>query len=328
MGIDATPTEEGSASGDPQSNLQGERILIVDDDPQVRALLVRFLKKEGAIPLEASGAKEALTLVRCEQPAVVLLDVRLPDANGLEFLTTQLQPELGPYRVIVITGDGNQKDALTAALHGAYDYVLKPVPLAKLKLALRNCLELHRLTRELTESSGGLASPVALRDLVGTSPQIQQVIAQVKQLAPYDVPVMILGENGTGKELVSRAIHTLSARRKGPWVPIDAGALPEGLVEGELFGHERGAFSGAVATKPGRLEQAQEGPSCLMKSATFRRRSRPTCSACSSRGRWIGWADSRRSRWMSACSRRPTRMWSRWSRPGAFAGISIIASTR
>lgn len=243
----------------PSEDLQGERILIVDDDPHVRALLVTFLKKEGAIPVEATCAKEALSLIRHTQPAVVLLDVRLPDANGLEFLTTQLQPELGPYRVIVITGEGSQTDALTAVLHGAYDYVLKPVPLAKLKIAIRNCLALHRLTRELADFSGGLASPVPLGHLVGTSPQFQQVIAQIKQLAPYDVPVMILGENGTGKELVAQAIHTMSPRRKGPFVPIDAGALPDGLVEGELFGYERGAFSGAVQTKQGRIEQAQGG---------------------------------------------------------------------
>lgn len=259
MRPNSMPTEQSGVEEARPSACREERILIVDDESLVRTLLTQFVRKEGLIPLEASSAKEALRLIRRERPAMVLLDVCLPDANGLEFLTTQLQPELGPYRVIIITGEGNQQDAHTAVLHGAYDYMLKPVPLHRLKIAIRNCLELHRLTRELGEASGEATSPVPLGRLVGTSPQIQEIVTQVKQLAPYDVPLLILGENGTGKDLVARAIHTLSPRRTGPFVPIDAGALPDGLVEGELFGYERGAFSGAVVSKPGWLEQANGG---------------------------------------------------------------------
>lgn len=236
-----------------------ERILIVDDDPSITGLLKQFLAKEGYQPLTASCAKDALLLIRREQPAIVLLDVRLPDANGLEFLTQHLHPELGDHRVIVMSGYGTRQDAQEAVLHGAHDFLMKPIVLPKLGVTIRNCLLLHELAQEVTELSKGVGRSVPLRDLVGTSAEMLALVERIKQVAPFDVPVLILGENGTGKELVARAIHTLSARCKSPFVAIDCGALPETMVEAEVFGYERGAFSGAVQAKPGKIEQAHGG---------------------------------------------------------------------
>lgn len=239
--------------------MANERILIVDDDPHITDMLGKFLSTEGYQPLTAGCAKEAIPLVRREQPALVLLDVRLPDANGLEFLTQYLHPELGDHRVIVMSGHGSREDAQKAALQGAHDFLMKPITLSRLAVTIRNCLLLNELAQEVTELSKATGGLVLLRDLVGTSPKMLALIERIKQVAPFDVPVLVLGENGTGKELVARAIHTLSPRGKERFVAVDCGALPETLVEAEVFGYERGAFSGATQTKPGKIEQAQGG---------------------------------------------------------------------
>lgn len=241
-----------------QGNEQA-RILVVDDDPLVLSMLKDFLAREGYQPLTTSSAKEAMTAIRREGPDLVLLDVGLPDANGLALLREQIQPALGGQRVIVMTGDGTKEDALVAVSSGAYDYVMKPITLPKLVITIRNCLRLQELAQEMAELSRAPGQAASLRDLVGASPQMASLVDRIQQVAPYDVPVLILGENGTGKELVARVVHALSPRRTGPFVAIDCGALPETLVEAELFGYERGAFSGAVQTKPGKLEQANGG---------------------------------------------------------------------
>ncbi|TAJ10375.1 MAG: sigma-54-dependent Fis family transcriptional regulator [Nitrospirae bacterium] len=236
-----------------------ERILIVDDDPSIVGMLRQFLAKQGYEPLVAQSGKEAIAAVRREHPAIVLLDVRLPDANGLDLLTKQLHPELGDHRVIMMSGYGTREDAEKAVLQGAHDFLIKPIPLSRLGVMIRNCLRLNQLAQEVTDLSGGAARPAPLRELVGTSPKMLALVERIKQVAPFDVPVLILGESGTGKELVARAIHTLSPRCKGPYVAVDCGALPDTLVEAEVFGYERGAFSGADQAKPGKIEQAQGG---------------------------------------------------------------------
>ncbi len=236
-----------------------ERILIVDDDPSVQHLLEQFLRGEGYAPCVAGSAAAALAAIRQQPPDLLLLDIRLPDANGLDLLKEQLLPELGDYRVIVLSGYGTGQDAEAAVLAGAFDYLTKPLALSRLAIAIRNCLRLQYLSAEMQELSGVAALPVSLRDLVGASAPMQALRDQIKRVAPFDVPVLILGESGTGKELVARAFHALSARRKGPFVPLDCGALPDTLVEAEVFGYARGAFSGATQPKPGKLELAEGG---------------------------------------------------------------------
>lgn len=239
--------------------MAGERILIVDDDPSVQRLLEKFLLGEGYVPLAVGNATAALEAIRRERPDLLLLDIRLPDANGLDLLNEQLLPELGDYRVIVLSGYGTSQDAEAAVMAGAFDYLTKPLSLSRLAIVVRNCLRVQRLSEEMEELSGGASLPVSLRDLVGASAPMQALREQIKRVAPFDVPILILGESGTGKELVARAIHALSGRRKGPFVPLDCGALPETLVEAEVFGYARGAFSGAVQPKPGKVESAEGG---------------------------------------------------------------------
>jgi DNA-binding NtrC family response regulator len=236
-----------------------ERILIVDDDPTIQRMLEKFLRDEGYVALTADTAAAALTAVRQHSPDLLLLDIRLPDVNGLDLLKQQLLPELGDYRVILLSGYGSRQEAEEAVLAGAFDYLTKPLTLSRLGIVIRNCLRLQYLSDEMEELSGGALQPVSLRDLVGASPPMQALREQIKRVAPFDVPVLILGESGTGKEVVARALHALSHRRKGPFVPIDCAALPDTLIEAEVFGYERGAFSGALQAKPGKLEMANTG---------------------------------------------------------------------
>lgn len=239
--------------------MANEQILIVDDDPLVLGLLTQVLQEDGYRPLTAACAKDSLPIIRRDNPAVILLDVRLPDANGVEFLTQQLLPELGEHRVIVMSGDATRDEAQAAVQNGAYDFLMKPVDMARLRITIQNCVRMHELAEEVTALTGRTAQSASLWNIVGTSPQVVALIERIKQVAPFDAPVMILGENGTGKELVARAIHTLSPRYKHPYIPVDCAALPETLVESEIFGHERGAFSGAIQSKPGKVEQANGG---------------------------------------------------------------------
>lgn len=237
----------------------GPRILIVDDDPHIQHMLEEFLRDEGFQPTAVESTKAAVAAVRSAVPDLVLLDMRLSDGHGLDLLKTHLVPELGPYRVIMLSAFASQKDAEEAVQAGAFDYVTKPVSLPKLAITIRNGLRLQALTRELAELSGEEAAGASLRDIVGMSPAITALIDQVKRVAPYDVPVLILGESGVGKELVARVLHQLSGRRSAPFVPLDCGAIPHDLVESELFGHEEGAFTGAGHARRGRMERAQGG---------------------------------------------------------------------
>lgn len=245
------------------------QILIVDDDPDICDMLAEYLRAEGYAPLLAGCAKEALAHLTGQTPDVVLLDVKLPDVNGMDLLKDSFIPELGYHRVIMLSAHGIRQEVEEAILAGAYDYLSKPLSLPRVKIAVRNCVQLQEMKRKLDEASGHESPPIALRNLVGTSPQMQALLEQIKQVAPFDAPVMILGENGTGKELVARAIHTLSPRCSGPFVPMDCGALPETLVEAEIFGYERGAFSGAVQAKPGKFERADKGTLLLDEIGNF-----------------------------------------------------------
>ncbi|MFO0775941.1 MAG: sigma-54 dependent transcriptional regulator [Nitrospiraceae bacterium] len=234
-------------------------ILVVDDDPHIQRMLQEFLRDEGFRTVAAETTRAAVDAVRKEPPDLVLLDMRLSDGTGLELLRTHLVPELGRYRVVMLSAFASQKDAEEAVQAGAFDYVTKPVSLPKLAITIRNCLRLQKLTQDLESLSAESSAGARLSDIVGMSPAIMAVADQIKRVAPYDVPVLILGESGAGKELVARVLHTLSGRRQASFVALDCGAIPHELVESELFGHEEGAFTGAGASRPGRMERAQGG---------------------------------------------------------------------
>ncbi len=235
------------------------RILIVDDDPGIRASLVVLLQSWGFEPLQASNAAEATRIVDKQDPDIVITDVVMPETSGLELLRSLKAGD--PYRpVLLITAQGSIDMAVEAMKQGARDFLTKPLTdLPKLQALLEDAerdLEQRRKAKRLTarvEAEGGLG------EFIGGSKSMQEVFTLIESVAQRDVSVMITGESGTGKEVAARTIHRLSRRESKPFVAINAAAIPESLIESELFGHERGAFTGAVATRQGVFEQANGG---------------------------------------------------------------------
>ena len=231
------------------------RILIVDDDPGTLRSLSHGLALEGYQALTAGSASEALAKLQHEPVDAVLSDVVMPDVDGLELLKSLGERAPG-LPVILMSGQATLETAVAATRLGAIDFVEKPVGLERLSLTLKNALRLDRLERENRELLRYWRDEL---QLVGDSAPMQALRALIEKAAPSDVPILVLGENGTGKELVARAVHELSPRRAQPFVKLNCAALPAELVESELFGHEKGAFSGALERRRGAFEQADAG---------------------------------------------------------------------
>src|SRR5262245_46087892 len=231
------------------------RILIVDDDPGTLASLSRAFALEGLTALTASSAALALEKLDGEPVDAILSDVVMPEMDGLEFLG-RLRDRSPDVPVILMSGQATVETAVKATRLGALDFVEKPIGLDRLLLTLRNALRIDRLQRENRELSRYWQEELAL---IGDSPSMASLRALIQRAAPSDMPVLILGENGTGKELVARAIHELSPRRGQPFVKMNCAAVPHDLVESELFGHEKGSFSGALTQRHGRFEEADGG---------------------------------------------------------------------
>ncbi|MFH0810567.1 MAG: PEP-CTERM-box response regulator transcription factor [Pseudomonadota bacterium] len=243
------------------SNLK-EKLLIVEDDPSVAKQLKWALADSYEILLAHDG-EEAMALFDAARPEVITLDLGLPpDPNdstvGLQVLERLLAID-PTIKVIIITGNADRHSALNAVALGAYDYYQKPIDVIELKVILRRAFHIRRLEQENLALQRKLAAAGRLENIVGSSRQMQEVFAMVRRLANSDVPVLIEGESGTGKELVSRAVHSLSLRREKPFIVINCGAIPENLLEAELFGHEKGAFTGAHIQRRGRIEFAAAG---------------------------------------------------------------------
>jgi two-component system, NtrC family, response regulator len=236
------------------------RLLVVDDDEDLRGQMRWALADEFEVSL-AGSREEALERARAEPPAVVTLDLGLPPhPGGVEegFATLEeLRASDPAAKVVVITGREDRAHALRAVDQGAYDFFVKPIDVEELKVVLRRALRLSALERENRELREQTAS--AFEGMLGTSPRMQEVFAAIRKVATVDAPVLVLGESGTGKELAAHAIHRLSPRAQGPFVPINCGAIPESLLESELFGHEKGSFTGAHAQRRGRIETAHGG---------------------------------------------------------------------
>jgi DNA-binding NtrC family response regulator len=231
------------------------RILIVDDDPGTLQSLARAFALEGYTALTASSAARALERLDEEPVDAILSDVVMPEMDGLALLE-KLRERAPDVPVILMSGQATIDTAVRATRLGALDFVEKPVGLDRLLLTLRNALRLERLARENRELQHFWRDEL---QLIGDSPALQGLRKLIERAAPSDVPILVLGENGTGKELVARAIHELSPRRGQPFVKLNCAAVPAELIESELFGHEKGAFSGAVAQRRGRFEQADGG---------------------------------------------------------------------
>ena len=247
------------------------RILIVDDDRHLREQLVWSLKGDYAV-FEAGDRDEGLAAALREQPDLLLLDLHLPPGrgvqNGMGLLKEVHQKGLDA-AVIVMTGDETKEAALRAIEEGAYDYFRKPIDLTELKLIIRRALEKQRFERENRRLRGRLRQQAAFEGILGTSEGIRRVFDSIRRVARTDTTVIIRGESGTGKELVARAIHDTSDRKKGHFVPVQCSALPEHLIESELFGHEKGAYTGAICARPGRFEMADGGTLFLDEIGTL-----------------------------------------------------------
>ena len=234
------------------------KILVVDDEPEVGWLFGRVLGEDGYQILTAKTGKEALAKIEKEQPDLIFLDVRLPGQDGIALLR-KIKESRSKRLVIMLTGHEEVRTAVEAMKLGAYDYLIKPLPNDRLKIIVQHALQTLGLSRQVNGLKQEIAKRWTWDRLIGVSPQMQQVFELVRKVATYDVTVLLRGESGTGKELVARAIHAESHRREHPFVPLDCATLPEALVESEIFGYEKGAFTGALDRKPGRFERAEHG---------------------------------------------------------------------
>ncbi|RME64987.1 MAG: sigma-54-dependent Fis family transcriptional regulator, partial [Nitrospirae bacterium] len=233
-------------------------ILIVEDEDTLRESLRRVFEREGYAVDVASTAEQALELYDETIHDVILADIILPEMDGLEMLS--LIKKRAPEQIfILMTAYASVETAIRALREGAYDYIMKPIIHEEIKRVVRNALYQRGLTRENIRLKKEVQRVYDIGGIVGKSSEINAVIEQVKKVAPTNSTVLFLGETGTGKELFARALHQLSPRSEGPFVAINCSSIPEHLLESELFGHTRGAFTGAVAPKKGLLEEADGG---------------------------------------------------------------------
>ncbi|MBI2163177.1 MAG: sigma-54-dependent Fis family transcriptional regulator [candidate division NC10 bacterium] len=237
---------------------QRHKVLVVEDDPEMLALVCEHLESEGYRAAGTDRGAEAIARVRAEEFDVVLTDLRMPDVDGLEVLRAAREAQR-EVPVILVTAFGSIETAIQAIRQGAYDYVTKPFALEEISLLVRKALEDRRLREENRRLREEVAGRYRLHNLLGASPAMQAIFALIRQAAPSDANVLITGESGTGKELVAKALHYNSPRAERPFVPVNCAAVPASLLESELFGHVKGAFTGAVAARRGLFREAEGG---------------------------------------------------------------------
>jgi DNA-binding NtrC family response regulator len=233
-------------------------LLIVEDEAKMRRLLELNLTEEGYTVFTAPDAENGINILRQEKIDLVLTDLKLPGMGGLEFLQT-VKRSHATLPVVVMTAYGTVETAVEAMKFGASDYVLKPFGMEEIKLILRKELDVHRLREENRSLREALGQRYQFRNIVAYSPKMQEVLATVERVAPTNSTVLLGGESGVGKDLIARAIHQHSRRAAEAFVKVNCTAIPENLLESELFGYEKGAFTGANNTKPGRFELADKG---------------------------------------------------------------------
>jgi len=235
-----------------------EPLLLVEDKPELRAMLRKALERSGHKVEEAPDGSSAVAKVRARRYLLILTDLKLPGCSGIEVLreTKQADPTIA---VILVTAYGSVEEAVTAMKEGAYDFFQKPVDLEHLNLLVQRATEQQELLRENILLREEYAERYGFPRIVGEDSRMKEATHQVQRVAATDSTVLLLGQSGTGKELFARAIHHLSPRRQHPFVALNCAAIPEGLVENELFGHERGAYTGAGSRKVGKMELANRG---------------------------------------------------------------------
>ncbi len=233
-------------------------ILIVEDEAKMRRLLELNLGEDGFTTFSAGDAESGLKLLRENSIDLVVTDLKLPGMNGLEFLQA-IKHQNAALPVVVMTAFGSVETAVEAMKAGASDYVLKPFSLAEMRMVIHKELDVHNLREENRSLREALGKRYAHPNIVAQSPKMQEVLATVERVAPTNSTVLLGGETGVGKDLIARAIHQKSRRASGPFIKINSTAIPESLLESELFGYEKGAFTGAAASKPGKFELADKG---------------------------------------------------------------------
>lgn len=241
--------------------MKKQKLLIIDDDEDLRTQMKWALAQDYEVLL-AEDRPSAAAVMRKEKPAVVTLDLGLPPLPaGVEegfAVLDEILNEHGQTKVIIVTGRGEKENALRAVEKGAYDFFYKPIQLDELKVVLHRAFHLSQLEREQRALQRRLSGDT-FEGMLGICGKMQEVFTVIRKVATTDVPVLIMGESGTGKELVARAMHRLSVRQADPFIVINCGAIPENLLESELFGHEKGAFTGAHIQRKGRFEMAEGG---------------------------------------------------------------------
>ncbi len=244
--------------GEPRTVTTQERVLIVEDEIHALTGLAELVSSWGYATETASDGIEALERIENWEPGVIITDLKMPRMSGLELLARLLDMRRN-YIVVVLTAQGSIDSAVQAMKAGAYDFIQKPVDSTRLRIVLSNAVRQRQTERQLEATRRKLRDTGVLGPLVGSSKKMREVFALVEQVASSNVSVLITGESGTGKELVARTLHELSPRRPKPFVAVNCAAIPETLIESEIFGHEKGAFTGAVERRAGCFELAEEG---------------------------------------------------------------------
>jgi len=234
------------------------RVIVVDDEPGMREFLEIMLQKDGYYVQTSGDGRNAIDIIEKENFDLAIIDVQMPSMNGLDLLR-RMSDTSPDTTVVMVTAFASHESAIEAMKLGAYDYITKPFKIDEIKLVIKKALEKKRLVHENTRLKRELESKFGFGNIIGRSPSILQVFELIKRVAELKVNVLITGESGSGKELVARAIHYGSERAHGSFVPVNCGAFPETLIESELFGYKKGAFTGAAKDKKGLFEESDKG---------------------------------------------------------------------
>jgi len=236
-----------------------QHVLVVDDEENMRHMLSAFLSQNEYRAQAVRNGAEALEQLRSDQFDIVLCDIRMPEMDGMAFLSRMAQENLGGPTVIMMSAYGTLDDAIEAMKMGAYDYISKPFKPDEVLLALKKAEERERLRKENVQLKKAIRKEYSFEKIVAKSREMHKIFETIQKISDYKTTVLITGESGTGKELIARAIHYQSSRRDGPFVAINCAAIPENLLESELFGHVKGAFTDATRNKKGLFEEAHSG---------------------------------------------------------------------